>query len=68
MPKVLITAPGHRGDDDPRLKALCDAGWDIKTHRWPAGRPDEEEVIELVNGFDAVIASSNERYTEAKRT
>jgi D-3-phosphoglycerate dehydrogenase len=63
MPKVLITAPGHRGDDDPRLKALRDAGWDIKTHRWPAGRPDEEEVIELVNGYDAVIASSNERYT-----
>jgi D-3-phosphoglycerate dehydrogenase len=63
MPKVLITAPGHRGDDDPRLKALRDAGWDIKTHRWPGGRPDEEEVIELVHGYDAVIASSNERYT-----
>lgn len=63
MPKVLITAPGHRGDDDPRLKILRDAGWDIKTHRWPAGRPDPEEVIELVQGYDAVIASSNERYT-----
>jgi D-3-phosphoglycerate dehydrogenase len=64
MPKVLITAPGHRGDDDPRLNALREAGWTIKTHRWPAGRPDEEEVIELVNGYDAVIASSNERYTQ----
>jgi D-3-phosphoglycerate dehydrogenase len=63
MPKVLITAPGHRGDDDPRLKALREAGWDIKTYRWPGGRPDEEEVVELVQGYDAVIASSNERYT-----
>jgi D-3-phosphoglycerate dehydrogenase len=63
MPKVLVTATGHRGDDDPRFKPLRDAGWDVKTHRWPGGRPDEEEVIELVNGYDAVIASSNERYT-----
>jgi len=45
MPKVLITATGHQGDDDPRLKALRDAGWAIKTHRWPGGRPDEEEVV-----------------------
>jgi D-3-phosphoglycerate dehydrogenase / 2-oxoglutarate reductase len=65
MPKVLITAPGHRGDDDPRLKALREAGWSIKTHRWPGGRPDDEEVIELVQGYDAVIASSNERYNSA---
>jgi len=63
MPKVLVTATGHRGDGDPRFKPLRDAGWEIKTHRWPGGRPDEEEVIELVNGYDAVIASSNERYT-----
>jgi D-3-phosphoglycerate dehydrogenase len=65
MPKVLVTATGHRGDDDPRFKPLRDAGWDVKTHRWPGGRPDEEEVIELVHGYDAVIASSNERYTRA---
>ena len=63
MPKVLITAPGARGDDDPRLKTLRESGWDVKTYRWPSGRPDEEEVIELVQGYDAVIASSNERYT-----
>lgn len=63
MPKVLVTAPGHRGDNDPRLQPLRDAGWEVKTHRWPAGRPDEEEVVELVHGYDAVIASSNERYT-----
>ena len=63
MPKVLVTATGHRGDDDPRFNPLREAGWDVKTHRWPGGRPDEEEVIELVHGYDAVIASSNERYT-----
>ena len=65
MPKVLITAPGSRGDDDPRFQPLRDAGWQVKTHRWPGGRPDEEEVVELVQGYDAVIASSNERYTRS---
>ena len=65
MPKVLITAPGSRGDDDPRFQPLRDAGWEVRTHRWPGGRPDDEEVIELVQGHDAVIASSNERYTRA---
>jgi phosphoglycerate dehydrogenase-like enzyme len=65
MPKVLVTAPGSRGDDDPRFQPLRDAGWQVKTHRWPGGRPDEEEVVELVQGFDAVIASSNERYTRS---
>src|SRR6187402_37953 len=65
MPKVLITAPGSRGDDDARFQPLRDAGWDVKTHRWPGGRPDEEEVVELVQGYDAVIASSNERYTRS---
>src|SRR5215210_4551017 len=65
MPRVLITAPGVHGDDDPRLQRLREAGWEIRTHRWPAGRPDEEEVVELIQGNDAVIASSNERYTRA---
>ncbi|MCC6381053.1 MAG: phosphoglycerate dehydrogenase [Dehalococcoidia bacterium] len=65
MPRVLVTAPGSRGDDDPRFQPLRDAGFDVKTHRWPGGRPDEEEVVELVQGFDAVIASSNERYTRS---
>ena len=63
MPKVLVTATGHRGDSDPRFNPLREAGWEVTTHRWPGGRPDEEEVIELVHGYDAVIASSNERYT-----
>ncbi len=63
MPTVLVTAPGVTGPDDPRLKPLVDAGWKIRTHRWPGGRPVEEDVVELVQGNDAVIASANERYT-----
>jgi len=65
MRNVLITAPGVSGPDDPRLERLRAAGWRIRTHRWPGGRPAEEEVIELVQGNDAVIASAAERYTRA---
>jgi D-3-phosphoglycerate dehydrogenase len=65
MPRVLVTAPGVAGPDDPRLQPLRDAGWEIRTHRWPGGRPPEELVVELVQGNDAVIASSNERYTQS---
>jgi phosphoglycerate dehydrogenase-like enzyme len=65
MPTVLITAPGVTGPDDGRLQLLRDAGWHIRTHRWPGGRPDEEVVIELVQGNDAVIASASERYTRS---
>lgn len=63
MPTVLVTAPGVTGPDDPRLQPLVAAGWQIRTHRWPGGRPAEEDVIELVQGNDAVIASAQERYT-----
>jgi D-3-phosphoglycerate dehydrogenase len=65
MPSVLVTAPGVTGPDDPRLQPLRDAGWRIRTHRWGGGRPGEEEVVELVQGNDAVIASSSEQYTRA---
>lgn len=65
MPRVLVTAPGVPGPDDPRLQPLRDAGWEIRTHRWPGGRPPEEEVVELVQGNDAVIASSAERYSRS---
>src|SRR6266550_6311818 len=65
MPSVLITAPGVTGPDDPRLQALRDAGWRIRTHRWSGGRPNEEDVVELVQGNDAVIASAAERYTRS---
>ncbi len=63
MPSVLVTAPGVSGPNDPRLQLLVDAGWKIRTHRWPGGRPAEEDVVELVQGNDAVIASASERYT-----
>jgi D-3-phosphoglycerate dehydrogenase len=63
MPRVLITAPGAHGDDDPRLQGLRASGWEVRVHRWPAGRPTLEETVELIQGNDAVIASSNERYT-----
>ncbi|HEV7665705.1 MAG TPA: NAD(P)-dependent oxidoreductase, partial [Chloroflexota bacterium] len=64
MPTVLVTARVS-GPDDPRLQPLRDAGWQIRTHHWPANRPPEEDVIELVQGNDAVIASANEQYTAA---
>jgi phosphoglycerate dehydrogenase-like enzyme len=63
MPKVLVTAPGVTGPNDPRLQPLVAAGWQIQTHRWGGGRPAEEDVVELVQGNDAVIASASERYT-----
>jgi phosphoglycerate dehydrogenase-like enzyme len=62
MPTVLVTA-AVSGPDDPRLQPFLAAGWKIRTHRWPGGRPAEEDVVELVQGNDAVIASANERYT-----
>jgi D-3-phosphoglycerate dehydrogenase len=65
MKRVLVTAPGVSGPDDPRLDPLRHAGWSIRTHRWPGGRPPEEEVLEFVQGNDAVIASSSERYTRS---
>jgi D-3-phosphoglycerate dehydrogenase / 2-oxoglutarate reductase len=65
MPTVLVTAPGVTGPDDPRLQPFVDAGWRVRTHRWPGGRPPEEDVIELVQGNDAIIASASERYTRS---
>ena len=65
MPSVLVTAAGVTGPDDPRLQPLRDAGWHVRTHRWTGGRPGEEEVVELVQGNDAVIASSAEQYTRS---
>jgi D-3-phosphoglycerate dehydrogenase len=65
MPSVLVTAPGVTGPDDPRLQPLRDAGWQVRTHRWTGGRPGEEEVVELVQGIDAVIASAAEQYTRS---
>src|SRR4029453_10479658 len=62
MPTVLVTAPGVRGPDDVRLQAFRDAGWQIRTHRWPGGRPPEEDVVELVQGNDAGIPPASQPY------
>jgi D-3-phosphoglycerate dehydrogenase len=57
MPRVLVTQPSVTGPDDPRLDALRAAGWEI--HHEPAGaRANPEQLLELVQGHDAVIASS----------
>lgn len=37
----------------------------MRTHRWHGGRPPEEEVVELIQGNDAVIASAAELYTRS---
>ena len=61
MPKVLVTQPSVTGADDPRLEALHAAGWEIRYE--PSGaRMKPDELLELVQGHDAVIASS-EPYT-----
>lgn len=63
MPKVLVTQPSVTGPDDPRLEALHAAGWEI-THEPSGARANPEQLLELVQGHDAVIASS-EPYTRA---
>lgn len=63
MPKVLVTQPSVTGVDDPRLEALRAAGWEIR-HEPAGARMKPEELLELVQGHDAVIASS-EPYTRA---
>jgi len=63
MPKVLVTQPSVTGPDDPRLEALRAAGWEIK-HEPSGARATPEQLLELVQGHDAVIASS-ESYTRA---
>ena len=66
MPKVLVTQPSVTGPDDPRLEALHAAGWEI--NHVPSGAwATAEELLELVQGHDAVIASS-EPYTRAVLT
>src|SRR5688572_3657490 len=63
MPKVLVTQPSVTGVDDPRLEALHAAGWEVNYQ--PSGaRMQPEQLLELVQGHDAVIASS-EPYTRA---
>ena len=61
MPKVLVTQPSVTGPDDPRLAALHEAGWEVR-HEPSGARATPEELLELVQGHDAVFASS-ETYT-----
>jgi len=63
MPKVLVTQPSVSGPDDPRLAALREAGWEV-THEPTGAFATPEVLLELVQGHDAVIASS-EPYTRA---
>jgi D-3-phosphoglycerate dehydrogenase len=63
MPKVLVTQPSVTGPDDPRLAALHEAGWEVR-HEPSGARATPDELLELVQGHDAVIASS-ETYTRA---
>jgi D-3-phosphoglycerate dehydrogenase len=63
MPKLLVTQPSVTGPDDPRLEVLRAAGWEIR-HEPSGSRASPEELLELVQGHDAVIASS-EPYTRA---
>lgn len=57
MPKVLITQPSVTGLDDPHLESLRSHGWEIRYE--PSGsRAKPEELLELVQGHDAVLASS----------
>lgn len=63
MPKVLVTQPSVTGVDDPRLESLHAAGWEI-TYEPSGARAKPEQLLELVQGHDAVIASS-EPYTRA---
>jgi len=63
MPKLLVTQPSVTGVDDPHLEVLRANGWEIRYE--PSGaRATPEELLELVQGHDAVIASS-EKYTRA---
>jgi phosphoglycerate dehydrogenase-like enzyme len=63
MPKLLVTQPSVTGVDDPHLEVLRAAGWEIRYE--PSGaRATPDELLEMVQGHDAVIASS-EKYTRA---
>lgn len=63
MPKLLVTQPSVTGVDDPHLEVLRAAGWEIRYG--PTGaRATPDELLEMVQGHDAVIASS-EKYTRA---
>lgn len=61
MPKVLVTQPSVNGVGDPRLDAFRAAGWEI-SHEPGGAWLKGDDLLELVQGHDAIIASS-EPYT-----
>ena len=57
MPSVLITCPVFTARDETPLRNLRDAGWQVRSE--PTGfLADEDELIRLLRGHDAVIAAS----------
>ena len=61
MPKIVVTQPSVTGVDDPRLTPLHQAGWSV-VHEPSGAFATPEQLLEIVQGADAVIASS-EPYT-----
>ncbi len=61
MPKIVVTQPSVSGVDDPRLTPLHAAGWSV-VHEPSGAFASPEQLLEIVQGADAVIASS-ESYT-----
>ncbi|MDP8924601.1 MAG: phosphoglycerate dehydrogenase [Chloroflexota bacterium] len=61
MPKIVVTQPSVTGVDDPRLTPLHEAGWSV-AHEPSGAFASPEQLLEIVQGADAVIASS-EPYT-----
>ncbi len=64
MPRVLITPSQMREADAPCAQTLADAGFDVVFP--PEGRwmPVGDELVDWLDGVDAVVASSEE-YTSA---
>ncbi len=61
MPRIVVTQPSVTGVDDPRLAPLHQAGWSV-VHEPSGAFATPEQLLEIVQGADAVIASS-EPYT-----
>ncbi|MCC6178565.1 MAG: phosphoglycerate dehydrogenase [Chloroflexi bacterium] len=61
MPKLVVTQPSVSGPDDPGLASFHTAGWTV-VHEPNGARATPEQLLEIVQGSDAVIASS-EPYT-----
>jgi len=63
MPKIVVTQPSVSSADDPRLDPFRAAGWSV-VHEPSGAFASPEHLLEIVQGADAVIASS-ETYSRA---